>query len=130
MIALDSSALVAIALDEPEATAFNTIISGRRCYVGWPTGFETYLVLHHRVDAAFAGNFLRMLARPNFVPVAFHEPMFEIARVAFDRYGSRKGRGGLNFGDCISYAVAKFHDVPLLYKGDDFRQTDIRPAQP
>ena len=130
MIALDSSALVAVALDETEATDFKHQMSRNRCYVGWPTIFETYLVLHHRVDAAFAGNFLRALSRPNLEPIAFNEALFEIARGAFDRYGSRKSRGGLNFGDCMSYAVASFHDVPLLFKGDDFRLTDIRSALP
>ena len=47
--------------------------------------------------------------------------------------GSAKGRihpAKLNFGDCMAYAVAKVHDVPLLYKGTDFSQTDIRPALP
>ena len=53
----------------------------------------------------------------------------DIARVAVDafaRFG--KGRGHpaqLNFGDCLSYGCAKFHDVPLLFKGDDFARTDI-----
>jgi ribonuclease VapC len=128
MIALDSSALIALALDEPEADEFNGIMSGNRCVLGWPTVFETYLVLHHRIDSAFAGNFLRVISRPNFETIAFGEPLFEIARGAFDRYGSRKSRGGLNFGDCMSYAVAKFHDVPLLFKGKDFQHTDIASA--
>lgn len=130
MIALDSSALVAVAFDEPEALSFEKIMSQNRCYVGWPTLFETYLVLHHRVDAAFAGSFLRALSRPNFEAIGFGEALFEIARGAFDRYGARKSRGGLNFGDCMAYAVAKFHDVPLLFKGDDFRLTDIHSASP
>ena len=130
MIAVDSSALVAIALDESDATELERIMSRNRCFVGWPTIFETYLVVHHRVDAAFASSFMRALSRPNFESVAFNEPLFEIARGAFDRFGSRKSRGGLNFGDCMAYAVAKFHDVPLLFKGDDFHLTDIRPAWP
>ena len=46
---------------------------------------------------------------------------FRIARLAFDHYGKGRHRAGLNFGDCIAYAVAKAHDVPLLYKGERFR---------
>ena len=50
---------------------------------------------------------------------------------AFDRFGKGIGHPAkLNFGDCMAYAVAKVHDVPLLYKGTDFAQTDIRPALP
>lgn len=129
MIALDSSALVAVALAEEEADSFNTTMSAHRCHVGWPTLFETYLVLNHRVDPTFASNFVRALtARPNIDALAFDETLFEIARAAFDRYGMRKSRGGLNFGDCMSYAVAKLHNVPLLFKGNDFSLTDIRAA--
>jgi ribonuclease VapC len=50
---------------------------------------------------------------------------------AFRRFGKgRKGPAGLNFGDCMSYAVSKFHDAPLLYKGNDFPRTDVVPALP
>ena len=130
MIALDSSALVAIALAEEEEDQFKAIISAERCVVGWPTLFETYLALNHRVDAAFASNFLRaLMARSNCVGVGFDEALFEIARAAFDHFG-RGHKAKLNFGDCMSYAVAKFHEVPLLFKGDDFRLTDIRAALP
>jgi ribonuclease VapC len=47
-----------------------------------------------------------------------------------DRVGRGHHRAKLNFGDCMSYAFAKFHDVPLLFKGDDFHLTDISPALP
>jgi ribonuclease VapC len=62
-------------------------------------------------------------------PVAFTLPMYFLAQKAFDAFGKGKRRPAkLNFGDCMSYAVAKFHEVPLLFKGDDFRLTDIRTA--
>ena len=62
-------------------------------------------------------------------PVAFNLPMYQLAQDAFKAFGKGKGHPAkLNFGDCMSYAVAKFHDVPLLFKGDDFRLTDIRAA--
>jgi ribonuclease VapC len=130
VIALDSSALVAVALDELESKEFQKAISKNRCYVGWPTLLETYFVLYQRVDPAFAGHFLRATSRPNFASVPFDEPLFEIARAAFDRFGRGHHPAKLNFGDCMSYAVAKFHDVPLLFKGGDFRLTDIRAALP
>ena len=64
-----------------------------------------------------------------FQRVPFTHEMFEPAVQAFHSYG--KGRGHpaqLNFGDCLSYAVAKAHRVPVLYKGDVFALTDIEPA--
>ena len=117
MIAVDSSALVAIALDEAEAITFTSIMSEHRCHVGWPTLFETYLAVHHRTDRKFAHNLIQSLTRrPNIVAV--------------DRYGKGRHTAGLNFGDCMAYAVAKSQDVALLYKGQDFARTDIRPALP
>ena len=50
------------------------------------------------------------------------------AHDAFLRYGKGRHPAGLNFGDCMSYALAKSLDAPLLYKGEDFARTDIRPA--
>jgi ribonuclease VapC len=129
MMAVDSSALVAIALDEKEASEFSAIMSEQRCYLGWPTLLETYLALHRRVDQLFAGAFVQSLTgRSGIHPVAFDADLFEIARTAFTRYGKGRHAAGLNFGDCMAYAVAKANDVPLLFKGDDFRLTDIRAA--
>jgi ribonuclease VapC len=131
MIAVDSSALVAIALDEAEAITFTSIMSEHRCHVGWPTLFETYLAVHHRTDRKFAHNLIQSLTRrPNIVAVDFDLRLFGLAQTAFDRYGKGRHTAGLNFGDCMAYAVAKSQDVALLYKGQDFARTDIRPALP
>jgi ribonuclease VapC len=129
MIALDSSAIVAIALAEPEMRDFNALIARREALVGTPTLFETYLVLEQRIAGA-ADEFLSsFIDRHSIHPVAFNLPMYQLAQDAFGAFGKGKGHPAkLNFGDCMSYAVAKFHDVPLLFKGDDFRLTDIRPA--
>ena len=58
----------------------------------------------------------------------FTEAHFRLAAAAFDRYGRGRHPAKLNFGDCMAYAVAKAHGVPLLYKGDDFARTDIAAA--
>jgi uncharacterized protein with PIN domain len=60
--------------------------------------------------------------------VSFDGTLFEAAREAFDTYGRRAGVRRLNFGDCLAYAVAKANNVPLLFKGQDFLVTDVRPA--
>ena len=131
MIALDTSAIVAIAMDEDEAEQFNLAIASREALVGAPTLLETHLILIHRMPT-FAAKFLESFVSPAEISqVPFTPEMYRDAASAYERYG--KGRGhpaGLNFGDCLAYAVAKHYDVPLLYKGEDFARTDIRPALP
>lgn len=61
-------------------------------------------------------------------PVPFTADHTAVARSAFLRYGKGRHPAGLNFGDCISYATAKLEAMPLLFKGDDFRLTDIEAA--
>jgi ribonuclease VapC len=131
MIALDTSAIVAIALDEDEAETFDRMIASEEALVGTPTLLETRLVLIQRMPA-FAAQFLQAFVSPAEVSsVPFTFDMYQSAAQAFERYG--KGRGhpaGLNFGDCMAYAVAKHYDIPLLFKGRDFARTDIRSALP
>ena len=71
----------------------------------------------------------RTIARNSLVTLPFDLHHYRAAATAFERFG--KGRGHpaqLNLGDCMTYAVAKTHGVPLLYKGNDFDNTDIRRA--
>jgi ribonuclease VapC len=58
------------------------------------------------------------------------EEQAHIASQAYSVYGKGRHAAGLNFGDCFSYALAKATGEPLLFKGGDFRQTDIQPAIP
>jgi ribonuclease VapC len=131
MIALDTSAIVAIALNEIEAPAYSRVIATDEALVGTPTLFECHLVLERLVPRETKGFITALTARASIHPVAFNMEMFRLAQSAFDRFGKgMKHPAKLNFGDCMAYAVAKFHDVPLLFKGDDFRLTDIRSALP
>lgn len=128
MIAIDTSAIVAIALHEPEARAFGELIGSERCFIGWPTVLESHMVL----SGVPSGHGLRVLDKvldaPGLTVVPFDRRAFESARSAFERFGKGRHRAKLNFGDCFSYAVAKLHGASLLYKGEDFSHTDIRPA--
>ena len=56
------------------------------------------------------------------------EPQARLAREAFLRFGKGRHPAGLNFGDCFAYALARTLDAPLLFVGDDFARTDVRPA--
>jgi ribonuclease VapC len=131
MIAEVSRAIIAIALNETEASDFSRIIVASEALVGTPTLFESHLVLEQQVTKGAEEFLSDFLARSSVHAVTFNLEMFRLAQSAFDRFGKgKKHPARLNFGDCMSYAVAKFHDVPLLFKGDDFRRTDIQSALP
>lgn len=130
MIALDTSALVAIALDEPEGEAFSRIIAASgTAVVGLPTLLETHMVLEGRLPGG-AKHFLdRLLLVPDIHPIDFDRRMFQAATDAFHRFGRGRGHPArLNMGDGMAYAVARIQDLPLLYKGNDFVHTDLVPA--
>ncbi len=129
MIAVDSSALIAIAWREPGYEGLQGLIARNQCILTAANLLETHMVLAGRgnVDPAVFINALTVDPLVEVVPLGLEH--FLAARTAFDRFG--KGRGHpaqLNFGDCLSYAMAKVAGAPLLFKGDDFRHTDIEPA--
>jgi ribonuclease VapC len=131
MIAVDSSAIIAVVLAEPDADQLVALLEGSVCLVGWPTLLEVHMVLRGKgkEKAIAAAEIWR--GGPDVRPIDFNRALFEEATAAFNRYG--KGRGSearLNFGDCMAYAVARAYNVPLLYKGGDFSKTDITPARP
>ncbi len=131
MIAVDTSAIVAIALLEPEARMFGEAITTGDCLIGWPTVLECHMVLSGIPRRQGLDTLDKALSSPRLKIVPFDSALYATARDAFDRYGKGRGhRAQLNFGDCLAYAVAKASDVPLLYKGSDFARTDIRPALP
>ena len=129
MIAIDTSAIVAILMREPEADAFLRLILSEHAIVGTPTLIETCIILEQKLPGQARRAVDRFLDESLINVVAFDEAMFEAGADAFLRYG--KGRGHpaqLNFGDCFSYAVARTCAVPLLFKGRDFVHTDLVPA--
>jgi ribonuclease VapC len=131
VIAIDTSAIVAIALLEPEARAFGEAITANACVIGWPSVLECHMVLSGIPRWRGLDTLDKALASPRLAVLPFDGVLYQTARDAFDRYGKGRGhRAQLNFGDCLAYAVAKAKDVPLLYKGADFAHTDIRPALP
>lgn len=127
MIVLDSSAIVAIMLEEDEEEVFSEILGIHRAFVGAPTLVETRMVVDARLPAA--GDLLNRFLRDGSVEIVpFDAAMFAAAAEAFTRYGRGRHRARLNFGDCMAYAVASVMRLPLLFKGDDFVHTDIVPA--
>jgi ribonuclease VapC len=125
MIALDTSAILAIVLEEEEAHAFKAAVRNDALLIGWPTLFELRIVLavkgFSNADAIVDG-----LARaPNVTALAFDGKHYSAAAAAYDRFGRGRHPASLNMGDCFAYAVAAVAKAPLLFKGSDFGQTDI-----
>ncbi|GJD44625.1 Ribonuclease VapC42 [Methylobacterium cerastii] len=129
MIAIDTSAIVAILMRKPEADAFLRLILGEHVIVGTSTLIETCTVLEQKLPGQARRAVDRFLDDSLINIVAFDAAMFEAGADAFLRSG--KGRGHpaqLNFRDCFTYAVARTYAVPLLFNGDDFVHTDFVPA--
>ncbi len=126
---IDTSAVVAILLDEPERHRFNELIeiSARR-FISAGTLIETALVIETRRGDIGRRALDAFLNEARFETIAVDSDQVTIARTAFRTYGRGRHRAGLNFGDCFAYALAKATGEPLLFKGADFARTDIQPA--
>ncbi len=126
---IDSSALVAILLDEPERAALAEAIEGDGMrIVSAVNVFECSIVMEARGGADSVDDLDLLLTRISADVRTFGSDDLALARDAFRRYGKGQHRAGLNFGDCIAYALAKRTGHTLLYKGDDFARTDIDSA--
>jgi ribonuclease VapC len=126
---LDSSAIVAIELQEPGfERLIDKIGDAKAVVIGIPTMFETAIVLSRR-RGQDARPWLRgFLRSAKAEAVTFTDEHLDAAIDAFLRYGKGRHRAALNFGDCMAYAVAAVAGLPLLYTGNDFAQTDIPAA--
>ncbi|MBT3535636.1 MAG: type II toxin-antitoxin system VapC family toxin [Rhodospirillaceae bacterium] len=130
MIVLDSSAVIAILRGEPEQERFVEIIDNvESCHMSAATLLETRIVLFNRKRESATHVLDAFIADTAIDIVDVTRQTTDIAFEAFLRYGKGQGSGAsLNFGDCFSYALAKQMDLPLLFKGNDFSQTDIVTA--
>jgi ribonuclease VapC len=127
IVVVDASALVAIAMREPEAQEFaDGLASFDRAVATTVNLFEAGLVLVMRYGLFDVADFHRWLAKIRIE--SSDEVSFGLALDAYLRYGRGVHRARLNLGDCFAYALAKALDAPLLYKGDDFAYTDVRSA--
>lgn len=123
---IDTSALVAIALNEPEATAFEQcIVADSQRLISAATLLEVAMVLETRLGEAAGRELDLWLLKAGIDIVAVDPDQIEVARRAWRRFGKGRHPAGLNYGDCFSYALAFMRQEPLLFKGDDFSKTDI-----
>lgn len=126
MIAVDTSALMAILLDEPQAEAFAAALAAENeILISAGTVAEALIVSAMRnVSEEMA----RLIDGLGFDIVDVTPASARRVAAAYVRWGKGIHRAALNFGDCFAYEVAKQHDCPLLYIGNDFARTDIRSA--
>jgi ribonuclease VapC len=123
---VDTSALIAMLGDEPEAEQFEAAVEGDNVRLMSTASYvETAIVIESRLGEPGGRELDLWIHRAAVDLVAVHPEQAEVARVAYRKYGKGRHRAGLNYGDCFSYALAKISGQPLLFKGNDFPHTDI-----
>jgi ribonuclease VapC len=128
-VTLDSSALVAILFGEPGYLELvDRILTADIVRIGTPTLTETAIVLTARRRGRGGNELAMLIDELDVAVVPFTLAHHEVAARAYERYGRGRHQANLNFGDCLSYAVASLAGDALLFVGDDFRRTDIEAA--
>ncbi len=123
---LDSSAMVAVLLKEPGHEALlNHLAENPEPGVGAPTLVETGIVLAARLGPSGETLLARFVQGQELAVIALGDEHWQIAIQAFLRFGKGRHPAALNFGDCLTYAVARLANEPLLCVGDDFAKTDL-----
>ena len=126
---IDSSALVAILLKEPEALRLTTAIAKSPiCRLPASCFLEASMILLGRREEDSLRDMDLYVARSRMEIAPFTETQARVAREAFERYGKGRHPAKLNFGDCMAYALARESGEELLFKGTDFALTDIAVA--
>jgi ribonuclease VapC len=122
-VIVDSSAIVAVVLREPAYERIGTLIIESVSGVGAPTLAETGIVLADRAPRAELSSFLR---RSGLIVMDFSDDHWLEAVAAYRRFGKGHHPAKLNLGDCLTYAVAKLADEPLLTLDEGFQRTDLQ----
>lgn len=127
---VDSSAIVAIAMGEPDARRLLTVLRDNPApRISAANLLEAYMVIDRRRGSLAKGTIAEGVMPVGLIVESVTEAHVDIAREAFARYGKGSGHPArLNYGDCFAYALARFLDEPLLFIGNDFTHTDITPA--
>lgn len=125
---VDTSAVIAVLLDEPEGERFaQAMIGAESVQMSAATYVECAIVVDRRTAPAGRIRFDRLIRILGIQIVPLTASQAEVAREAYRRFGRGSGhRARLNLGDCYSYALAADSGDPLLFKGEDFSATDIQ----
>jgi ribonuclease VapC len=126
---IDSSCIAAIMFDEPDASVYiSAILNDVTRLMSAATLVEISMVVMRLLSPDPITALDALLAHLNVVVVPFDHEQAILARDAFRRFGRGRHSAGLNYGDCLSYALSKHTGEPLLFKGKDFMQTDVAVA--
>ena len=127
---VDTSAVVAVVLGESDAEQFAATMSMNAgdVSISAPTYVEAMIVVEARQGPEAASDFQQLLATTGTHIADFDAEQAELAFSAWRRFGKGRHPASLNFGDCFAYALAKQTGSALLFKGNDFDQTDIARA--
>jgi ribonuclease VapC len=127
---IDTSAIFAAIAGESDSSVYREAIKTASIrLISAVTLLETRIVLFSRIGPEAVATLSELLARAEIVEIPFDQQQSDAAFDAFKRYG--KGRGHpaqLNIIDCAAYALARSRNLPLLFKGNDFGQTDVASA--
>jgi ribonuclease VapC len=130
-VIIDTSALLAILLRETGFEAFESaLVDAPSRRISAASFVEVCIVVESRGSDKALRQCDELLRRAGVAIEPVTEEQALRARQGFSDYGKGRHAAGLNFGDCFSYALAKATGEPLLFKGDDFRKTDVLPALP
>ena len=126
---LDTSVLVAVLYGEPEADRYIRLIHGaERCLISAGSFLELSIVIERQTGPEVARQCDMFFRRAGIIIEPFTVEQAHVARQAFHDFGKGRHKAGLNFGDCFAYALAKITGEPLLFKGEDFKKTDLVSA--
>jgi len=126
---VDTSALIAVLVNEPERSLFNDLLGSNPCRISAANWFEAAMVAEGRGGRRATVDLDRLIDIFDITIEPVTVEHATAARLAFRRYGKGSGSPAkLNFGDCFAYALSATSGEPLLYKGEDFTHTDILSA--
>ena len=127
---IDSSVVVAILLRESEADSMaDAIADAPICRISAVSYVESSVVIDSRRDPIFNRGLDELLRQTQTLIEAVTPKQAILAREAYRDFGKGRHKAGLNLGDCFAYALAKEKGEPLLFKGDDFKKTDVEVAE-
>ena len=127
---LDTSALIAIVAGEPDAELYIRAISrAKNCRISAANFVELGLVIENQFGVEVSQQCDALFLRAGVVIEPVTVEQAHMARQASRDFGKGRYPAGLNFGDCFAYALAKSMNEPLLFKGEDFKKTDVARAQ-
>lgn len=123
---LDTSAVLAVLQDEPERRKFNEAIEDAETrFLSTASFVECSMIVESRYGADGVRDLDLFIAKAQISLAPVDEEQADLARRALRKFGRGRHPAGLNFGDCFSYASSKALQEPLLFKGNDFSQTDV-----